>query len=217
MKKIDDGIYIVADPAPGLEQVLPKIEKALAGGLAAIQLWNHWQSGQDKPAFAKAVCAAAAPYRVPVLIHEDWSLLAETPLDGVHFDALPDNLPDIRVAVGRPFLCGITCGNDLEQVRRADEQGIDYVSFCSMFASVSAGACTIVSPETVKEARQLTTMSIFVAGGITPLNIGSLADTGINGVALVSAIMKSDDPERTVRLFREKLPPGIHHTQSQHP
>lgn len=205
MKKINGGVYLVADPAPGAEQVLPKIKKALAGGLAAIQLWNHWQPGQDKLALVRSTCELASVHQVPVLIHEDWALLQRAPLDGVHFDVLPPDLGAIRRTIGRSFICGVTCGNDLELVQQADEQGFDYLSFCSMFPSPSAGNCTIVSPGTISAARRLTSLPIFLAGGITTQNITSLTGTGMSGVALVSAIMKAEDPEQAVRAFREKL------------
>lgn len=204
-KKITGGIYLVADPAPGIETVLPKIEKAIRGGLAAIQVWNHWQEGQDKVTFIDAVCRAATPAGIPVLVHEDRALLERSRADGIHFDTPPDDLAALCQAMSRPLLCGITCGSDLARVQWAIDNGIDYISFCSMFSSTSAGACTLVAKETVQQARRMTGMPIFLAGGISSENAGSLLDTGMDGIALISAIMKADDPEQAVRHFRRQL------------
>lgn len=151
-----------------------------------------------------AVCGLAHKRNVPVLINEEWTLLHQTELDGVHFDEIPA-IDVVREFIAKPFVCGITCGNDLARVQWANDHQLDYISFCSLFPSPSAGACEIVRKETVQAARQLTSLPIFLAGGITQENIGRLADTGLNGVAIISAILKADDPQRAVQAFKYKL------------
>jgi thiamine-phosphate pyrophosphorylase len=135
-----------------------------------------------------------------------------TGVDGVHFDAVPADLDQIRKKTGKPFLCGLTCGNDLSRVQWAEENCLSYISFCSLFPSPSAGVCEIVRKETVRQARQLTAMPIFLAGGITLENIDELHDTGMNGIALISAIMKADDPQTAAKAFKNKLNKSYHET-----
>lgn len=204
-RTIRKGVYLVVDPAPGLDYLLPRVARALAGGVAVVQVWNHWAEGQDRPALIDALCGLAHRHGVPVLVNEEWPLLKTTALDGVHFDSIPGSLPSIRAAVGRPLLVGITCGNDLGRIEWAAANGLDYISFCSMFPSPSAGACEIVSKETVRQARKLTALPIFVAGGITLENLEELAGTGLDGVALISAILNADDPQGATAAFQQKL------------
>lgn len=204
-RAIHGGVYLVIDPAKGLEQVLPAVQQALAGGVDIIQVWNHWHTGQHKIMFIQAICQAAHGYGIPVLIHEDWLLMKDTPADGMHFDEIPLDLVYIRQQVGRPFLCGITCGNELEKLRWAIDHGFDYVSFCSMFPSTTANSCELVKPETVQAARKMTGMPIFLAGGITPETIHSLATTGMDGVAVVSGIMNSPDPRQKTFYYKQAL------------
>lgn len=196
---------MVADPGEGLYKVNKTLDLAIRGGADVIQIWNHWQPGEDKISFVKETCALAHSHNVPVLINDDWHLMMETPIDGVHFDQLPEALHEIRKRVGRPFLCGITCGNDLNKVQWANDNQLDYISFCSMFPSASAGACEIVTKETVMKARQITSLPIFLAGGISINNLSILSDTGLNGIALISAIMHATDPLEATQTFKEKL------------
>lgn len=205
IKKISGGIYLVVDPATGIDILLPQIAKAIEGGIEVLQVWNNWKPGQDKNKLIAAICSLAHEKNIPVLINEEWQLLRTTELDGVHFDNIPDDLNMIRQSLGRPVITGLTCGNDLDIIRAAIKEQFDYISFCSMFPSESAGVCEIVSPETVRKARELTDMPIFLAGGISLDNIDTLTDTGMNGVALISAIMKSEDPKERVLSFRKKL------------
>jgi thiamine-phosphate pyrophosphorylase len=205
--KITGGIYLVLNPAIDEATLLAKLQSALQGGIQVVQIWNNWQPDADKPALIKKIAAICAPYHIPLLINQDWKLLRDVPeLDGIHFDAIPGSLSLIRDAVSRPFITGITCTGSLDTVAWAEDNGLNYVSFCSMFPSSSAGSCDIVTPLTVKRARVLTAMPLFVAGGITPQNIISLKKlTPFDGVAVISGIMSADDPEQKVKQFKEAL------------
>lgn len=204
-RKLAGGLYLVVDPAVEIQVLLPKIEQAIEGGITVLQVWNHWNPYTDKEAVVNGICRVAHAQNVPVLINDDWSLLQTTPLDGVHFDALPHNLGLIRQKVPRPFLLGITCGNDLGRIEWANSNGCDYVSFCAMFPSASAGACELVSIDTVRRARAMTSLPIFLAGGITQQNLQQFSGTGMNGVALIAAVMNADDPKRAAKNFVDQL------------
>jgi thiamine-phosphate pyrophosphorylase len=204
-RKINGGLYLVVDPALQLEFILLKIKQAIAGGIDVLQVWNNWSDGQNKQNIINAICNIAHASNIPVLINEEWQLLQTTQLDGVHFDNVPTDINAIRQTIAKPFIIGITCGNDLNRIIWANDNRLDYISFCSMFPSPSAGVCEIVKKETVIQARQLTSLPIFVAGGITLNNIEELEDISINGIALISGIMKADDTHATAKNFKEKL------------
>ena len=127
--KITGGLYLVVDPIPGSDIIMPKVEAALRGGVEVLQVWNHWAEGQDPGSVVDQICRLAEPWDVPVLVHEDMALLCATAAQGIHFDAAVPTLADIRSQAGRPILCGLTCGNDLDRVRWAIREGADYISF----------------------------------------------------------------------------------------
>lgn len=205
INKITGGLYLVIDPAKGEDYLIPVLQQAIVGGVDVLQIWDHWLPGQDKRSLVMKICAMAHAQGIPVLINEDWTLLQGTSADGVHFDELPDDLTAITKAVGRSFLVGITCGNDLAKVSWAEANHIDYISFCSMFPSASAGACELVTVATVKAARQLTTLPIFLAGGITLQNLAELAATPMNGIAVIGGIMNAVDPVAAAANYKQSL------------
>lgn len=205
MRRIEGGIYLVVDPAMNEQILLEKIAEAIQGGVDVIQIWNHWNEGVDKHKLIDAICALVHRKSIPVLINEDWTLLKGTMLDGIHFDAIPNDINRIREEVGRTIYCGITCGNDLATVEWANEHKLDYISFCSMFPSSSAGVCEIVSIDVVKKAKDITIMPIFLAGGISLDNMKDLKDTQANGIAVISAIMKANDVTEKTKQFKQQL------------
>jgi thiamine-phosphate pyrophosphorylase len=205
--EITGGIYLVLDPATEKALLLTKLADALTGGLQVVQIWNNWLPGADKLKLIEAIAMLCQPYEVPLLINEDWQLLAQSPyLRGVHFDNIPAEFDVIQKTVGQPFLAGITCSGNLDTVIWANENHLDYISFCAMFPSPSAGSCDIVMPATVRQARALTAMPIFVSGGITPGNISLLKkETPFDGVAVISGILSADHPQQKVQLYKDAL------------
>jgi thiamine-phosphate pyrophosphorylase len=203
------GIYLVVDPTMDQSVLLDKVEQALEGGVGILQIWNRWPVGMqesDKEQLITYILGMAGDYGVPVLVNEAWELLKTTYLDGVHFDAVPDDLDSIKEEIGRDFITGITCGNDLEVIEWAEEQGVDYASFCAMFPSPSVGSCEIVHPETIHDARQITKIPLFLSGGITPEKINhELAGLDFQGVAVISGILKDEEPKRRVFAYKKAL------------
>ncbi|WP_184544843.1 thiamine phosphate synthase [Mucilaginibacter sp. FT3.2] len=205
--KITGGVYLVVNPAMEKNLLLQKLSAALKGGLAAVQIWNNWPDDADKLSWIEAVAGLTRFYKVPLLINQEWELLKLSPyLNGVHFDGTPAGFDAIRQAVGRPFLAGITCSGNLDHVNWAHHNQLDYISFCSMFPSPSAGSCDIVMPATVTQAQAITQIPIFVSGGITPENILSLKqEISFDGVAAISGILSADDPEQKVKQYKDAL------------
>lgn len=207
-KEISGGIYLVLDPSMNKTELLEKLKKALDGGVDAVQIWNHWPqdfSRSEEIELIEEITEVAKHFKVPVLINNDWKLLKETDLDGVHFDEIPKDIEQIKDEINREFISGITCSNDLEIIQWADENDFDYVSFCSMFPSSSVDSCEIVRPETVQKAREITDLPIFVSGGITLENLSELKDLDFQGIAVISGILSSESPQKSTAEYREKL------------
>ncbi len=204
---ITGGVYLVLDPAIDKDFLLKKLSAAGKAGLQVVQIWNNWLTGADKLALIEAIANICRSYHIPLFINEDWHLLAETTfLDGVHFDHIPADFTVIKHTIGKPFMAGITCSGNLETVTWADANGFDYISFCAMFPSPSAGSCDIVTPATVKKSRLITKLPLFVSGGITVENIAQLKnETPFDGVAVISGILSAEDPQQKVQQYQTAL------------
>lgn len=204
-RKIEGGLYLVVDLKPGIPAVMPKVKGALEGGVDVVQLWcqqNIWEQHEES---IIPLCDLIHTYDVPVLIYENWQWLQKFPLDGVHFDSIPKDLSLIKKKIGHPFLAGLTCGNDMTKIGWAVANKFDYISFCSMFPSSTANSCEFVRREVVEQSRAMTDMTMFAAGGITLENLSSLLSLGINGIAIVSGIMKAENPMLAAKNFKERL------------
>jgi thiamine-phosphate pyrophosphorylase len=121
----------------------------------------------------------------------------------LHFGAYEIAPSEVRKTLGEECLVGYTVNVDMQKIQWAENEGADYVSFCSVFNKCTAAQCPIVSLETVRSARLLTSLSIFAAGGINLDNAHLVLEEGADGIAVTSALLNAKDPEQTALAFKE--------------
>ncbi|UEG48961.1 thiamine phosphate synthase [Ferruginibacter lapsinanis] len=204
-RKIHAGIYLVIDPSIDEAILLNKLKLIAEEPIAAVQIWDNFLADQHIEEFIKTITTICHKKNIPVLINNNWKWLRSTELDGVHFDKPPDNIDQIRQSVKRHFICGITCNNDLSLVHWANQNHIDYISFCSVFPSSTSNSCELVTFENIAKCKEITAIPVFLAGGITLENMPKLKDLPFNGIAVISGIMNSATPKETIKKYTELL------------
>lgn len=204
-KMIKKGIYLVIDPAMDKLLLLSRLQQAVEQPIVAVQVWDNLENVEHANELLASVIRVCKQANVPILINNRWELASAMNFDGVHFDCIPENINLIKSKTGRQIITGITCNNDLSVVQWANDHAMDYISFCSMFPSSTANSCELVSFETVRRARLITSLPIFLAGGLRPDNIGALKELSYSGIAVVSGVMSADNPVEAINLYHEKL------------
>lgn len=212
------GLYFVVDISAvenlGLEKLCKIVEEAMSGGVDVIQIWADkikWEMNFEKFfETAEKLIEIAHKYNVPVLIANDVELCAKLNADGVHLDGyeIPDKSgEEIRKIIGFEKIIGITCGNDIRKIEWAKQNKVDYISFCSIFPTSSVDTCEIVPLEMIKKAKEILgdDIPVFASGGITLENVDEVLSAGVDGIAVISAIMKAENPKETSLMFKKKL------------
>lgn len=203
--KISGGIYLVIDPSMKEAELLRILSSLEGEDIAALQIWDNFTSESEKVELVLKVIQICSGKGFPVLINNDWQLAKAANADGVHFDEIPKNLDFVRKEMKEESLFGLTCNNDLEVINQAEELQLDYISFCSIFPSGTRNSCELVSFDTLKKARKLTCLPIFLAGGIRPENICKLAGVDFEGVAVISGIMGAENPAAATREYLTQI------------
>lgn len=204
-KQINSGIYLIIDPSMNEEELLSKLKIVLKENLAAIQIWDHFSKVKNTKSLFKKILNLTIDSKTPTIINNKWELLKDLPFDGVHFDKMPYNLTEIKTKLNRSILLGITCNNDVEQIKQAKKQHFDYISFCSMFPSSTANSCQLVNFETIHQARKIFDGKIFLAGGINEKNINHLKPLHYDGIAMISGIMSNEKPLEIINVIKKNI------------
>jgi thiamine-phosphate pyrophosphorylase len=187
------------------EILFSKLNLIVKEKIAAIQIWDNFKDNQNLEELLLKIYAKTSLHNIPLLINNRWEILKQIPLDGIHFDEIPENFNGIKKEINGDFTVGITCKNDLATIEYAEEHHFDYISFCSMFPSQTANSCELVSFETVQKAKSIFSGKIFLAGGIDLNTIENLDKLDYDGIAVVSGIMSADNPSETIKKYQQKI------------
>ena len=198
-------LYAVTDDAwTGEFTLLEQIEQALKGGVTLLQLR---EKEMDEEAFveeAVKVKALCQRYNVPLIINDNLEVAIKSKADGVHVGMEDMDVSEIRKRVGKDFIIGATA-KTVEQAKAAEEKGADYLGVGAVFPSPTKKNALRITRDDLKNITASVKIPCVAIGGISMENMGELKQTGIAGVALVSAVFAAKDIEKTCGELKTKV------------
>ena len=99
------------------------------------------------------------------------------------------------------MLLGVSV-HTVEEARRAVQEGADYLGLGAVFPTSTKSDVDQMSSEILQAICNAVDLPVVAIGGITPDNLLKLSGSGVDGVALVSAIFAAKDIEETCRKLR---------------
>ena len=132
-----------------------------------------------------------------VTAHEDIDAVIATGADGVH---LPSGADPAAARSRLPHaVIGASAHSPVEAAALI-EAGADYVTLSPIFLTESKPAYgPALGLATLAEAARLTIGSVIALAGIGESNAAQCMAVGASGVAVMGEVMRSTDPEATVR------------------
>lgn len=198
-------LYAVTDRRwTGEKTLSEQVEAALKGGVTCLQLREKtldFRSFLDEALEIKKRCRR---YGVPLIINDNLRVALEADAEGLHIGQNDMRVDEARKLLGEKKILGVSV-QTLEQALFAEASGADYLGVGAVFSTSTKDDATCVSLETLRCIASSVSIPVCAIGGITKENLEKLAGTGIDGVALVSAIFASKDIEKTCRELRHLL------------
>ena len=195
-------LYAVTDRTWTKEQTLyEQVEAALMGGVTMVQLREKHGNRRERYEEAKRLLTLCRSYRVPLLINDDVELAACLGADGVHVGQKDMPADKARTLLGRDKIIGVSA-KTVEQAGIAKEAGADYLGVGAAFATGTKRDASVIPHNQYQAIKEAVGLPIVAIGGITKENINELRSTGVDGVALVSAIFAAEHIEDTCRELR---------------
>ncbi len=189
-------LYVVTDRAwVGNGTLAQQVEAALKGGATCVQIREKELDEETFLAEAKEMKALCARYKVPLIINDNVKIAMECQADGIHVGQADMEAGNVRALVGEQMMIGVSA-QTVEQALAAQKAGADYLGVGAMFTTTTKLDAREVSNETLKEICARTEIPVVAIGGINKQNLMELSGTGVDGVALVSAIFAAEDIEK---------------------
>ncbi len=208
-KELDLRIYLVTDDSYFKDRdVIETIEKAIRGGITAVQYRFKKKSTRDMYEELLRLRELTEKHNVLLFVNDRVDLAMAVSADGVHVgrEDLPPEV--IRRLVGDEMYIGYSV-NDLSLVEEANKLPIDYIGFGSVYPTATKDDYKLAGIEKLKECVKLSEKPVVAIGGITHYRLPEVLKTGVDGVAIVSAILGFEDVEKAtrefVRVYKETL------------
>ena len=121
---------------------------------------------------------------------------------GVHIGQRDLPTAVVRKVIGGNMLLGVSASSVAEAVQ-AQQNGADYLGVGAMFPTGTKTDADSVSMEELQKMRAAVSLPIVVIGGINKENAGCFKPMGIDGLAVVSAIIVQSDIQAAAAELKE--------------
>lgn len=176
------------------------VEEAIRGGASVVQLREKDTREDEVIEIGKTLLGLTRKYGVPLIINDSAELARVIGADGVHLGEDDPMVAHAREVLGRDKIIGVSCYGKIERGINAERDGADYVAFGTPFFTPTKPERTPTSFDVLKEAvSRIKSIPIFAIGGITPENAESVLETGVDGIAVITAVFGSGDPGKAAR------------------
>ena len=201
-------LYAVTDRAwVGGQTLYQQVESALKGGVTCVQLR---EKELDEEAFLKEAFELhdlCKKYNVPFFINDNVDIAIRCHAEGIHVGQEDMAAAQVRARVGEGMMIGVSV-HSVEEAREAVKHGADCLGVGAAFATHTKTDVDVLPHETLKAICDAVDIPVVAIGGIHKENLLRLKGTGVNGVALVSAIFGAEDIEaecRELKALAEQL------------
>ncbi|MGN0172761.1 MAG: thiamine phosphate synthase [Acutalibacteraceae bacterium] len=204
LKKEMLRLYAVTDRSwVGEKSLYEQIEEALKGGVTILQLR---EKNLDTAAFieeAVQVKELCRHYGVPLIINDSVEVALKSGADGVHVGIEDTPVEEIRQAAPDGFIIGATA-KTVEQAQNAEKSGADYLGVGAVFPSPTKKNAIRITKEQLKEISSSVSVPTVAIGGITYENMDEISGSGVDGIAVVSAVFAADNIQEAASRLKKK-------------
>lgn len=192
----DLSLYLVLDPqmCGGLDKMVETVKEAIANGVTFVQLRSEVEI--DKGLWYKAAVALKPilkAHHIPFVINDHVDVALAVDADGVHIGQKDLPATVVRKLLGEEKIIGLSVGS-VEELKVVNFTVVDYVGVGPVFATTTKkDARPALGLDGLKAIVKAHACKKVAIGGINASNAESVMSTGVDGIAVVSAICGQED------------------------
>ena len=191
--EMDYSLYVCTDRDIMTTDTLEEaVELAIKGGATIIQLREKDCTSREFYELALSIKDITDAYEVPLIINDRLDIALAVHADGVHLGQSDIPVQVARNVMGPNCIVGATA-NTLEKAKEAWQSGADYLGVGDVFGSATKNDKKPVELKELKKICDTVKIPVVAIGGISKKNIHLLKDTGVAGVAVISAVLGQTD------------------------
>ncbi|GFH93979.1 thiamine-phosphate synthase [Lachnospiraceae bacterium] len=206
--KIDYSLYLVTNRLLMSTKTLGEaVEQAIIGGCTMVQLREKKISSLDFYALALEIKEIADSYGIPLIINDRIDIAMAVGAAGVHIGQKDIPADIARKVIGKDMLLGVSAAS-VAEAENAAKAGADYLGVGAMFPTGTKPDAGFVSMEELGRIRRAVDIPIVVIGGINKENAMLFQPMGIDGLAVVSAVIAQPDIKKSAADLKSQFRKG---------
>lgn len=179
-----------------------QVEEAIKGGATIVQLREKNLDEENFLNEALEIQKLCRKYNILFVVNDNVEIARKINADGVHVGQSDMEAVNVRAMLGNDKILGVSV-QTVEQALLAEKQGADYLGVGAVFPTGSKADADDVSYETLKAICEAVSIPVVAIGGISAGNVSALKDSGISGIAVISAIFAARDIESAAKRLKE--------------
>lgn len=197
MNNFDLSLYLVTDRDLSKGRSLEfLVDEAVKGGVSIVQLREKNISTIEFYNIACSLKSLLKPYEIPLIINDRLDIAIASDADGLHIGQSDMPYEIVRKILGKNKIIGLSV-ETIEQARQANDLDVDYIGLSPVFSTnTKTDINTPLELEGIQEIISFTKHKTVAIGGINTNNTAGIIKSGVDGVAVVSAIISQADPQK---------------------
>ncbi|MCX7878623.1 MAG: thiamine phosphate synthase [Ignavibacteria bacterium] len=177
---------------------------AIDGGADMVQFRDKNMSTAEMVKICNQISDLCKKKNVMFIVNDRVDVAFLSDADGVHLGKDDVPLKEARKLL-KDKIIGATA-HSLFEAKEAERNGADYIGFGHIFTTWTK--LKKDDPKGIKGLKKVLSkvkIPVFAIGGINLENIDSVLETGVHGVAVVSAVCNSRDPAKAASKLSERI------------
>lgn len=203
--EVDYTLYLVTDRSLlcniNLEQA---VDQAIIGGVTLVQLREKDVSTREFFYTAREIKKVTDKHGIPLIINDRLDIALAVDAAGLHVGQSDMPAMVARKLLGKDKILGVSAAT-LQEALKAEEDGADYIGAGAVFVTDTKKDARHVDLEQLREIREKVHIPVVAIGGINEANVRKLDSAGIDGIAVVSAILGKEDIKKSSENLKKLL------------
>ena len=198
-------LYVITDRR--LKPEIESVREALEGGATSIQLRIKNASTREMIKIGKRIRELTKEYDALYFVDDRLDVALATNADGVQLGS-----EDMPISLAREIAPNLIIGASvysLEEALQAEKERADYLGAGSVFPTPTKAGVRVIGVEGLRKIVKSVKIPVVAIGGINHKNARDVLKTGVDGIAIISAIMGAEDVKKATEEMKKIIEEAI--------
>lgn len=192
-------LYVITDRR--FRDEVESVREALEGGATSIQLRLKGVSTREMVKIGREIRKLTEEYSALYFVNDRLDVALGVNADGVHVGQ--EDMPIEVIKEIAPNLIVGTSASNLKEAIMGEKKGGDYIGVGSVYPTKTKEDAKYIGLEGLKRIVENVNIPVVAIGGINHGNVREVLKLGVDGVAVISAIVGSKNVKEESRKMRK--------------